>query len=193
MTNEVRSNTGPAASDATPAGPAASDATPAVPAGPIPRDPDGLISVGAWNREFDKLYRKSDQLYHNLARGCGLSDSAYWLLYAIYARGNEASLRDLCEAYCLSKQTLNSTLRTLESKGYVETSFCEGSRKAKRVAFTPAGRAFVAAKIVPASQAERRAFEALAPEEQDEMMRLIDKYVGAVEEEIKRMEGEEAR
>ena len=52
---------------------------------------------------------------------------------------------------------------------------------------------FVAAKIVPASQAERRAFEALAPEEQDEMMRLIDKYVGAVEEEIKRMEGEEAR
>ena len=190
MTNEVRSNTVPAASDATPAGPAASDATPA---GPIPRDPDGLISVGVWNREFDKLYRKSDQLYHNLARGCGLSDSAYWLLYAIYARGNEASLRDLCEAYCLSKQTLNSTLRTLESKGYVETSFCEGSRKAKRVALTPAGRAFVAAKIVPASQAERRAFEALAPEEQDEMMRLIDKYVGAVEEEIKRMEGEEAR
>ena len=121
-------------------------------AGPIPRDPDGLISVGVWNREFDKLYRKSDQLYHNLARGCGLSDSAYWLLYAIYARGNEASLRrDLCEAYCLSKQTLNSTLRTLESKGYVETSFCEGSRKAKRVALTPAGRVFVAAKIVPAS------------------------------------------
>ena len=57
MTNEVRSNTVPAVSDATTAGPAASDATPAVPAGPIPRDPDGLISVGVWNREFDKLYR----------------------------------------------------------------------------------------------------------------------------------------
>ena len=150
---------------------------------PISRDADGLLSLDVWNRSLDRLYRKSDQLYHDI------SETGYWLMYAIYVHDGVVSVRDVAEECCYPKQTISSALRTLESRGLVETSFLEGSRKAKRVSFTQAGRAFVAEKIVPASRAERRAFNVLTQVEQTEMLRLVDKYVAAIQEQIDAMRG----
>ena len=31
-------------------------------------------------RELDVLYQKTDKIYYELARGCGLSETAYWIL-----------------------------------------------------------------------------------------------------------------
>lgn len=156
---------------------------------PISRDADGLLSLDVWNRSLDRLYRKSDQLYHDIALDCGISETGYWLMYAIYVHDGAVSVRDVAEECCYPKQTISSALRTLESRGLVETSFLEGSRKAKRVSFTQAGRAFVAEKIVPASRAERRAFNVLTQGEQTEMLRLVDKYVAAIQEQIDAMRG----
>lgn len=169
-------------------GTSAPDAAPRA-AARTPRDADGLVPLDLWSRSFDRLYRKTDKLYYLLSRDCGLSESAYWLMYAIYTCGGQTPVRTLVDECLYSKQTVNSALRALESRGLVEMSFCEGSRKAKQVSFTEAGRALATERIVPANLAERRAFAALAPEEQEEMLYLVDKYVGAVEVQIDLMEG----
>lgn len=157
----------------------------------IPRDADGLIDLGAWSRSFDRLYRKADKLYYAFSQSCGLPESAYWIMYAIYTSGGRAPVRMLIEECLYSKQTVNSALRTLESRGLVETDFCEGSRKAKCVILTAAGDELCEQKIVPANKAERAAFMALGIDEQREMLRLVDKYVAALEVELELLEGEQ--
>ncbi|WP_322155307.1 MarR family transcriptional regulator [Paratractidigestivibacter sp.] len=139
-----------------------------------------------WPASFDKLYRQSDRLYYRLSRECGLSESAYWVMYAAHMDGGEISISKLTEEHNFLKQTVNSALRQLKQKGLIEVAFCEGSRKAKKAVFTEAGRAFAAERIQPAVAAERRAFSALTVDEQREMIRLANKYVEAVAGELDR-------
>lgn len=155
-------------------------------------DEDGLMRLDAWVNSFDRLFRKTDRLYYEMARGCGIPETAYWLMYAIFTQGGKMPVKGISEACGYSKQTVSSALRKLEEQGLVQTAFCEGSRKAKQVSFTERGERLVQEKIVPANKAERRAFKALTQAEQAELLRLIDKYVEQVENEIATMEGRES-
>lgn len=130
--------------------------------------------------DLDLVYREIDKLYARLARGCGLSDCAYWILYAIEAEGERATQRDIARHISHPKQTVNSATRTLVEKGLVELVPVEGARRSKELRLTPAGRAFAAERIVPAMEVERRAFESLEPDERREFIRLASKYAAAV-------------
>lgn len=130
--------------------------------------------------DLDLVYREIDKLYARLARGCGLSDCAYWILYAIEAEGERATQRDIARHISHPKQTVNFATRTLVEKGLVELVPVEGDRRSKELRLTPAGRAFAAERIVPAMEVERRAFESLEPDERREFIRLASKYAAAV-------------
>ena len=90
-------------------------------------------------RDLDVLYRESDRLYYELARGCGLSDAAYWMLYEIVYCGGKATQRSLAQSFAYSRQTVNTAIKSLEAKGLVRLEFEEGSRKCKVVLLTEAG------------------------------------------------------
>lgn len=66
----------------------------------------------------------------------------------------------------------------------MELRFAEGCRKSKLVSLTSAGRAFSDERIVPAIEAEDRAFCALAPEERTEFLRLARLYTEAIDREL---------
>ncbi len=155
----------------------------------VARDEEGLIANDEWNLSFDRLYRESDKLYHRLAAHCDLSETAYWVAYGIYMQGGSLSVRDLIDLCDMPKQSANSALKAMEAKGYVTLDFCEGSKKAKVASLTAAGRAFCDEKIAPANRAERRAFETLDAAEQAEFLRLVEKYVGAIQIELQNLEG----
>lgn len=142
-------------------------------------------------REMDVLYRESDKLYYELARNCGLSETAYWILYAIEVSGGSITQREIASNFSYSKQTVNSALKTLEARGLVELDYVEGSRKSKLVSLTPDGRAFSDERIRPAIAAEDRAFTSLAPEERLELLRLVSAYTEAIDRELAKLkEGE---
>ncbi|WP_308615462.1 MarR family transcriptional regulator [uncultured Enorma sp.] len=134
--------------------------------------------------ELDLLYNEIDKLYHAYARGCGLSDCAYWMLYDLVLAGGELPLTRLTASWSYSKQTINSALKSLQARGYVELSFVEGSRKSKLAQLTSAGRAFSEEHIEPAILAEQRAFETLDLEEQRMLVRLVRRYADALEAQI---------
>ena len=50
-------------------------------------------------RDLDVLYQETDRLYYLLARGCGLSESAYWTLYDVDIAGGETTLAAICRAH----------------------------------------------------------------------------------------------
>lgn len=149
----------------------------------------GLVSMDSWTASFDALYRKTDRLYYVISSECGLSEAAYWVMYDLYMAGASVPVQGLISSYCSSKQTISSAIRQLEAKGFAQTTFCEGSRKAKAVCLTEEGLEFAELRIKPASEAERRAFSTLDDAEQAEMLRLVNKYVQAVEVELDRLSG----
>ena len=69
--------------------------------------------------ELDLLYNEIDKLYHAYARGCGLSDCAYWMLYDLVLAGGELPLTRLTASWSYSKQTINSALKSLQARGYL--------------------------------------------------------------------------
>lgn len=140
--------------------------------------------------DLDMLYKETEELYARIARGCGLSDCAYWIMYAVeVAGGGRVTQRDVAESLCYPKQTINSAVRSLEVRGLVRLEFAPGSRKSKDLTLTEAGREFVLERVVPAMEVERRAFASLEPDERRELVRLAMKYARAVDEEM-RAEGE---
>ena len=143
-------------------------------------EPDTSVSA----RALDALYQKTDKVYYEFARGCGLSETAYWILYAIEVSGGQAAQHVIAEEFSYSKQTVNSALKSLEAKGLVELSFAEGSRRSKVVSLTQAGRAFSDGRIVPAIAAEDRAFASLTAQERAEFLRLARAYTAAIDREL---------
>ena len=141
-------------------------------------------SLREQSRQMDCLYNETDRLYNGFARNCGLSECTYWVMYEIEVSSGSASLRGMAEAFSLSKQTLSSAVKSLEAKGLIELSFEEGSRKNKVASFTEAGRAFSRERIVPAIEAESRAFGSLEPEERERLVALVSRYARAIRREL---------
>lgn len=155
--------------------------------------PDGRSGIAAarhdagWvasSLEWDRLDKEMDKLHHEVARGCGISDKAYWILSAIEESGGTAPLQELYTRWSYARQTVSSSVSSLVDRGLVELSYVEGSRKRKVASLTPAGRAFSERHIVPAMQAEERAFQTLSPQEQDELLRLLHRYSDAIRVEL---------
>lgn len=142
------------------------------------------VSLREQSRQMDCLYNETDRLYHEFASSCGLSECAYWIMYEIEVSDGSAPLRRVAEDFSLSKQTLSSAVKSLEAKGLIELSFEEGSRKNKVASFTAAGRAFSDEKIVPAIEAESRAFGSLTPDERERLVALVSKYSRAVRSQL---------
>ena len=138
-------------------------------------------------KELAQLYNASDRLYAQFARSCGLSSCAYWMAYELVCAGGEAPLTEITAAWAYSKQTINSALKSLESQGLVTLAFCAGSKKNKRASLTDAGRKFAQEQIEPAMAAEQRAFDAIAPEEGEELLTLLRSYTASLNDEFARM------
>lgn len=161
------------------------------------RAPEEEGREGPTARDIDVLYRESDRLYYELARGCGLTDTAYWILYQVVFSGGMISQRALVQILSYTRQTVNTSVKALEAKGLVGLAFEEGSRKCKTVVLTEAGWQFCQKKIIPAMEAEGRAFQSLAADDRRQFVRLVKAYTDAMDRELESLraqqEGDAAR
>lgn len=126
--------------------------------------------------DLDRMFNAIDHIYSEFSRTCGLSDCAYWMLVDTSAAGGSVAVSRLTSEWFYSKQTINSAIKTLTARGFATLEFAEGSRKNKVVCLTKEGRQFAERYALPAQKAEQRAFGALEPWEQREIMRLIGKF-----------------
>ena len=111
--------------------------------------------------EFNRLYKKMDEVYHHYAKGLGLSDMALWLLYSLYESGGPCTQRAFCAAWHHPPQTVNSALKKLEAEGLIERRPMPGNRKNKQIALTQRGEAYMESTIAPLMRAEQRAFRGM--------------------------------
>ena len=88
--------------------------------------------------------------------------------------GDGCLQKDICREAYVSKQTVNSSVRSLERNGFL---YLEKSGRDKHICLTEKGRQFVEQKIRPVVDMENGAFLEIEPEERAEFIRLSQKYV----------------
>ncbi len=125
-------------------------------------------------KEFNYLYREMDGIYHKLALHAGLSDSAFYILYCIIEFGDGCLQRDIAEHYYISKQTVNSSIKNLEARGYL--TLIRGKGRDMHLQLTQDGQRFADEYITPVFTAENRVFSEMSTEETRQLLALTKKY-----------------
>ncbi len=152
--------------------------------------PQGALVQGASTptvRDMDIVYQEVDRLYYEISKGCGLSETAYWILVDVVVAGGSCAQGSIATCHSLSRQTVSSAIKSLVTRGLVTLERDEENRRSKIATLTPEGRAFCAEKVEPAIRAEQRAFEALSPRDRTDLVVLIRRFVVAIDAEIRAM------
>lgn len=125
------------------------------------------LTFSRFIREFNEADKEMNIIYHRLARHYRLSDSVFWVLYLLGEARGPMTQTKLCSALFLSKQTVNSALKKLESRGYLRMESMSGDRRNKLLSLTARGEELLR----------------LTPEERRTFLDLSHRYLNAIREE----------
>lgn len=133
---------------------------------------------------FNKLVKKQDEIYHRCAKKAGVTDTQFWVLYALCEKEKGLCQNSFCENWCFSKQTVHTAVANLEKQGLVCLVYAEGSHKQKDILLTDAGKQFCAQHIEKLVQAEQSALQALTKEERDIFSSILERLIRCMENEL---------
>ena len=136
---------------------------------------------------YNQLCKELDELYQLYAKKRGISESALWILYCVYERQDAYTQKELCREWSYSRQTVNSTLKSLEARGLIELRPFPGNRKNKQIFLTPSGKELVGKIVDPLMEAEKNAFARLGEAETDEYLRLARRHTELFREEVNKI------
>ncbi len=136
---------------------------------------------------YNEIYKAGNRIYHAFALKCGLSDSALAIMYELRMEGQDGiTQRDLGTMLSISKQTVNSSTKSLSDMGFVELKDGKDDKREKAVALTAKGENFCIEKIDRIIKAEERAFCRLTIEEARALISAEKKYYEYFLEESKK-------
>lgn len=115
-----------------------------------------------------------DSLYHQASLKLGLTDSTMMVLYLLYEKDGSCPLNEIRKETNISKQTLNSAIRKLESENIVYLKQTSG--REKTVFLTETGTDYTSRTIVRLYNAECNAFQDWTETEVRQYLYLMDKY-----------------
>lgn len=135
---------------------------------------DSTVLISKYLKEYNHIYKEANDIYHEIARKLQLSDSALDIFYTIFEMGDNCLQRDICKASCMPKQTVNSSIRKLQTDGYLTLS--PGKGRSMHIHLTPSGQKLIQEKLVPLIRIENDAFEDMTVEECEKLIHLNAKY-----------------
>lgn len=139
--------------------------------------------------QYNSLYKEMDGVYHSLARHYGLSDCAFWILYIVQESASSLTQSELCGHLSLSKQTVNSALKSLEKDGYVTLKSSANNQKSKLLHLTKSGKELAQKTVDQVFGMERNAFGQLSSQERVLFLQLNEKYVALLQGEAEKLLG----
>lgn len=112
----------------------------------------------------------------------------YYLMFVLYAlEGQEAmTQKKICTCTGLTKQTVNSVIRSLKEQGYIELVPGSEDRREKQVTLTKKGAAYSSERITPLRELERRALQIMGNDRAQQMVDNIALFNTLLEKEMKK-------
>lgn len=146
--------------------------------------------IKALNTALNQYYRKTDELYHAYASHCGLSDTAFWVLYTLCEADVCYTQNQLAELWCYPKQTVNFAISRLVKSGYIRLEPLS-ARNSKAVRLTTEGQQFCQDSILPLFEAEHQSLSRLTETERTMLNTILEKQYAFFHEEIQTLLQEE--
>jgi len=100
----------------------------------------------------------------------------YAALTAI-AEAPDCDATRLAVVVALDRSTVGDVLERLEGRGLIEREYRPHDKRTKRLRLTDAGRALLKEIAVPIARSQARFIEVLAPDEQQQLHRLLAKLI----------------
>ena len=147
---------------------------------------DSTVLISKYLKEYNHIYKEANDIYHEIARKLQLSDSALDIFYTIFEMGDNCLQRDICKASCMPKETVNSSIRKLQTDGYLTLS--PGKGRSMHIHLTPSGQKLIQEKLVPLIRIENDAFEDMTVEECEQLIHLNAKYNQALRSRLSNLE-----
>lgn len=136
---------------------------------------------------LNRLYKESEHIYSRLAFKLGLSETSFWILYAISHADEPMTQNDLCNDFFFPVQTINSAIKSLWKKGLLKLQFIPGTRNRKAILLTEEGTAFVEQTINQADEIEKNAILRFTEEEREQYLSLFRRHIEYLKCEEKRV------
>ena len=136
-------------------------------------------------KRFNYIPTEIDAAYHKAAQKLGITDSAMMILYFVCDNGGSRMLSDICRLSGVSKQTINSALRKLETEGIVTLNASGG--KKKTVTLTEAGKEYAKEKVLPIMKIENEIFSEWTKQQREMYLSLTQSFLDSFKEKISKL------
>ncbi len=136
---------------------------------------------------LNRLYKESDHIYSSLAAKLGMTDTTFWVLYAVAHSEEPMTQNDLCNDFFFPVQTINSAINNLRKNGLLELQVIPGTRNRKAIMLTEKGKIFVTNTINKADEIEKNAFLLFNEEERELYLSLFRRHIDYLKSEEKRV------
>ncbi len=131
-------------------------------------------------KRFNYLLGEIEAVYHELFFKLGLSDSAAKILYTICDEGDGCLLREVRRHSGLSKQTVNSAIRKMETEKILFLE--QADSKNKRVHLTEEGKQLAQRTVLRVIKAENEIFSSWSEADVEKYLALTENYLNALKE-----------
>lgn len=131
------------------------------------------------------VWGQANGLYSSWAASKGIN---YYLMFVLYALEGQKAMtqKKICVCTGLTKQTVNSVIRSLKEDGYVElVPGCE-DRREKQIVLTEKGTAYADSLITPLRELERRALQIMGSDKARQMVSGIALFNTVLEKEMEK-------
>ena len=135
------------------------------------------------NRQFNEC----NALYHAAAQRCGLSDAAFWTLYALVTSCEPLTQNRIAADWGIPKQTLNSAVAAMVKKGLLALCPGKGAHSGKIVTLTDEGRALAERTVGPVIAAEQQAMTRQGLAEVEQNCRLTQRSLECLRQEFEKI------
>lgn len=134
-------------------------------------------------KEFCGAWQSLEIIYEDYARKIGVSYNSLYILNTIFENEN-CTQKQICEKTLLPKQTVNNVISAFYKSGYIELCELPENRRIKTIKLTEKGEEYTKPLVMRIDKASHLAMEALTEEEQDTLLKLINKYVSTFKKEM---------
>lgn len=112
----------------------------------------------------------------------------YYLLFVLYALEGQEEMtqKKICICTGLTKQTVNSVIRSLKEKGYIELVPGPQDRREKRIILTEKGGAYSNELITPLQELEHRVYQIMGSDRVRQMIDDITLFNHVLEKEMEK-------
>ena len=129
-------------------------------------------------------FKELTGIYRGAVSHTGISENEFWIWYTLIITGEAYSQQDICSAWSLSKQTVNTIIAHMVQKGYAFLETAPGAGNRKNIRLTESGRQYGKSIVPPVCTAEERALNHLSPEELAACTDALGKFINILKEEI---------